>query len=74
MHRLHTKEQIDAAIASLPPDTQRVLRLHYGQNMPLQEITGILGRNITTIRTRQVMGIYKLWQYFGRPAFLSPVR
>ena len=73
MHRRYTKQEIDAAMATLPPGMQQVIRLHYGQGVALQEITVMLQRNMTTIRTRQVMGIYRLWQYFGKPDFLFPV-
>jgi len=67
MHRRYAQPEIEAAIATLPPGMQQVLRLHYEQNIPLQQITVLLQRNMTTIRTRQAMGIYKLWQYFGKP-------
>lgn len=69
MNRVYSKEQINAALVTLPPDMQRVILLHYKQGTPLREIAHILHRSMTAIRTRQVMGIYKLWQYFGKPGY-----
>lgn len=73
MNRMYSEEQINEAISTLLPDMQQVIRLHYGQGISLQEITHILKRSMTAIRTRQVMGIYKLWQYFGKPDYLFTI-
>ncbi|WP_157097963.1 RNA polymerase sigma factor [Niabella ginsenosidivorans] len=69
MNRVYSEQQINAAIATLPPDMQQVILLHYKKGIPLREIAPIVNRSMTAIRTRQVMGIYKLWQYFGKPGY-----
>ena len=73
MNRMYSEEQINEAISTLLPDMQQVIRLHYEQGIPLQEIAHTLERSMTAIRTRQVMGIYKLWQYFGKPDYLFTI-
>ncbi|MGC4233244.1 MAG: sigma factor-like helix-turn-helix DNA-binding protein [Niabella sp.] len=69
MNRMYSKQQVNTAISMLPPDMQQVIRLHYEQGVPLPEIALMLKGSMTVIRTRQVMGIYKLWQYFGKPGY-----
>lgn len=66
MHQRYTPQEIAEAIATLKPDTQTVIRLHYEQNIPLQDIVPILKRSMTIVRNHQCMGIYKLWQYFSK--------
>lgn len=65
MNRKYSKQEIQDAIATLKPDTQTVIRLHYQQQMPLKDIVPILKRTMTVVRTHQVMGIHKLYQYFS---------
>jgi len=68
MLRDYSTQQVTAALKTLPPLTQEVLRLHYISHTPLTEIPHRINKSLTTVRTHHSRGIYKLWQYFENPA------
>jgi RNA polymerase sigma factor (sigma-70 family) len=59
-------ELLLTAIDILPEDTARVLRLHYGAQLPLKEICMVMGKSISIVRNHQKRGIFLLKKHFNR--------
>ena len=47
-------------MSQLPPEIQTVIRLRFYEELSLQEIAGITGWNLSTVKTRLYNGLKKL--------------
>lgn len=52
----------------LPPDTLRVLELHYLQQKSLKEICAILNKSMTVVRNHRNRGLFLLKAYYEKAA------
>jgi RNA polymerase sigma factor (sigma-70 family) len=57
-------EVLLTAIDILPEDTAHVLRLHYLEKRSLKEISGMIGKSISTVRNHQGRGLFLLHRHF----------
>lgn len=64
--RQHSAKQIEAALATMKPDTAHVLRLHYYQGLTLKEIGVQINRSMTVVRNHHNRGIYLLHRYLTK--------
>lgn len=65
MREQHTQGEIEAAMATLKPETRTVLQLFYEGQLPVHEIAEAISKSVTTVRTYQTRGVYQLSKYFG---------
>lgn len=64
MNEEQTKEEIDAALATLKEDTARVITMHYREGFTLPEIINIMEKSGTIIRNHHNRGIFQLHRHF----------
>ncbi len=48
---------LDALLEGLSPGSRAVLLLHYGQDLPIEDVAGILDINIGTVKSRLAYGL-----------------
>ena len=53
-------DSLDQQVSQLPPEIQTVIRLRFYEELSLQEIAGITGWNLSTVKTRLYNGLKKL--------------
>jgi RNA polymerase sigma factor (sigma-70 family) len=61
----YTAAQIQEALERMPPDTSRVLQLHYVMKYPLKDIAKIINRSMAVVRNHHNRGIVKLFKHFN---------
>jgi DNA-directed RNA polymerase specialized sigma24 family protein len=61
----YSAAEIEEALRLMPPDTSRVLHLHYNMKYPLKDIEKIMNRSRTTVHNHHARGIIRLYKYFN---------
>lgn len=65
MMETYSADQIEEALQRMPPDTARVLQLHYCMKYPFKEIATMMNKSRTTIQNHHARGIIRLYKYFN---------
>lgn len=65
MIQSYSPAQVEEALDRLPPDTSRVLQLHYLMKYPLKDIAPIINRSMTVVRNHHNRGIVRLFKHFN---------
>lgn len=60
----YSPTQIEAALQRMPPETARVLVLHYLMKYPLKDIAKIINRSMTVVYNHHNRGMVQLYKFF----------
>lgn len=64
IHNTYPKEKIEAALAALPEETARLLKMFYAEEYSLKQIEVITQQSGRTVRNEMQQGMEKLYKYF----------
>ena len=57
--------ELGIALGKLKPDAEKIINLHYRENLSLVQISAKMKLSITVIRNHHNRGIYLLYRYFN---------